>query len=123
MTGQSPLQEFFALAKHAAQIETDISGGPVEPSFEAVLDYVIARPNSRSEFATAFLELALDPDKAPPELVEFCMHALRWPEVRQAIKDRLEHETSGRVRHVLMGIDLAFSDDWYDADAYDRFDQ
>jgi hypothetical protein len=88
---------------------------------EAVLLHVLAHPESRRELAETFLEVARDSNKGPPELVQYCMHALRWPEVKQELVRRLETEKSERVRHVLRKLVMSFEHDWYDADAYARF--
>lgn len=111
---------FFDLAAEAERIDADLNGD-AEPAMEAVLLHVLAHPQARRELAEAFLEVARDPNKGPPQLVQYCMHALRWSEVKQELVRRLETEQSERVRHVLRKLLMSFDDDWYDADAYARF--
>ena len=113
--------KFFELSAAAERIDSEMLGEPVEPAFEAVLNYTLAHPESRKLFINAFLKMARDPNLGPPELIQICMHALRWEEVRIELAAWLEKETSERVRHILRKLLMAFDDDWYDADAYARF--
>ncbi|MCA3174542.1 MAG: hypothetical protein ING36_03235 [Burkholderiales bacterium] len=117
---ETVIQRFFELAAEAERIDSGLEE-PVEPALEAVLDHVLTHAEFRQEFAQAFLQVAHDPDKGPPELVEYCMHALRWPEVKQELVSWLEAEDSERVRHVLRKFVMSFDDDWYHADSYTRF--
>lgn len=113
-------QKFFDLVAEVERIDSALDE-PVEPALEAVLMFVLAHPESRSELADAFLQVARDPDIGPPELIEYCMHALRWTEVKQELLVWLEAESSERVRHVLRKIIMAFDDEWHHAGSYVRF--
>ncbi|AIO43180.1 MULTISPECIES: hypothetical protein [Burkholderia] len=115
------IDEFFKLAAHAEFIAENAMDQPLEPALEVVLSFVQSHLDQRFEFATAFLDVLRDPEKGPPELVEYCMHELKWPEVREAIQAWLDSERSERVRHVLRKQLLAFDENWYDANFYDRF--
>lgn len=114
-------QKFFDLALEAERLDSENLDEPIEPAFEAVLSFVIAHPELKNELADAFMQLAHDPSLGPPELIQYCMHALRWIEVKTQLSDWLELEKSERVRHVLRKLLMSFDDDWYDADAYSRF--
>ncbi len=94
---------------------------PLEPALEVVLRFVQNHLDQRFEFVNAFLDVLRDPEKGPPELVEYCMHELKWPEVREAIQAWLDSERSERVRHILRKQLLAFDENWNDANFYDRF--
>lgn len=94
---------------------------PLEPALGAVLSFVENHLDQRPRFANAFLDVLRDPEKGPPELVEYCMHELKWPEVYEAIKTWLDNERSERVRHILRRQLLAFDENWLDANFYDRF--
>lgn len=115
------INKFFKLAFEAERIETETPEAFVEPAFESVLAHIHAHPESRKLFADAFLKIAHDPNLGSPELFQFCMHALRWEEVKIELTDWLKSESSERVRHVLRKLIMSFDDDWYDADAYARF--
>jgi hypothetical protein len=112
---------FFELVRRAEWVDNEELEIDVEPAFEAVLSHVLAYPEMKQSFLEGFLELVGDPLKGAPQVVEYCMHALRWPEVKEAILTRLATEKSGRIRHNLEGIVAAFDDNWPDAKFYARF--
>lgn len=115
------LNKFFELAVESERVDSEELDAPVEPSFEAVLAHVLAHPQARSEFADAFVRIAREPALGSPELIQFCMHALRWDEVRESFVRWLMREQSERVRHVLRKILESFGDDWRDAGMYVRY--
>jgi hypothetical protein len=117
----SVTQKFFELALEAERIDSECLDESAEPAFEAVLSFVLAHPESRGEFADAFMQLARDPGLGPPELIQYCMHVLRWSDVKQYLSDWLALEKSERIRHVLRKLLMSFDDNWYGADMYDRF--
>lgn len=122
MSSEDPvIERFFLLAQEAQRVDAEALDEPVEPAFEAVLSLVISHPEARAGIARAFMRLAIDPNLAPPELIEFCMHALRWPEVKEGLLSRLSSESSERARHVIKKLIMSFDDDWYDAESYARF--
>lgn len=114
------MTRFLELVAEVARVDEEMQQ-PIEPFMGAVLDYVGQHPEFRSDFAEAFVEIALDPNLGPGELVEFCMHALRWSEVRDAFVADLETEKSERVRHWLRKMIASFDDDWNRAALYERF--
>ncbi|MBP2160500.1 MULTISPECIES: hypothetical protein [Asticcacaulis] len=115
------IQRFYELAKEAERIDSEAFDQPVEPAFDSVLEFVLEHPESRAAFAAAFLEIAKNPDKGPPDLIQYCMHVLRWEEVRRFIVSWLQTEPSERVRHVLRKYVRSFDDEWDGAVFYDRF--
>lgn len=115
------VEQFWALAKTAERIDSEQLETDVEPAFEAVLSHVLSHPEARPAFVEALLSMAADPNKGPPELIEFCMHALRWSELRDAFAAWLDREDSERVRHVLRKVVAAFDANWRDAAFYSRF--
>lgn len=115
------IQRFFDLALDASRIESECYELPIEPAYEAVLCHVLAHPESKSEFIDAFIEIAHDPGLAPPQLIEYCMHELRWDDLRRYFSSWLEYERSERIRHVIRKFLKAFDDDWPDAGSYTRF--
>jgi len=115
------VKTFFELALEAERIDSQCLDLPIEPALDAVLSYVLAHPESRAELANAFIQIAHGQGIGPPELIEYCMHALRWGEVKQHLSDWLAAETSERVRHYLRKLLMSFDDDWYLANLYVRF--
>lgn len=114
------MQTFLALCAEANRVDSEGMEDP-EPSFAAVLHHVKSNPGDRSLFADAFINIVRSPDLSPPELVQYCMHELRWDEVREALSGWLNSESSERVRHVLRKLVAAFYDDWGDAMLYARY--
>ncbi len=115
------VQKFYELAKEAERIDSEVYDEPTEPVFEAVLLHVLAHPEARSALSAAFLDIAHDPNKAPPDLIQYCMHVLRWGEVNDAISSWLETERSERVRHIFKKFIMSFDDNWYGASMHQRF--
>lgn len=113
--------QFFKLSADAEFIAGSAMDKPLEPALEAILIFVQDHPSHRIELVDAFLDVLRNPEKGPPELVEYCMHELKWPEVRETIQIWLDGERSERVRHVLRKQLLAFDDNWFDASFYERF--
>lgn len=120
MNENTVVARFYELAAEAERVDS-ASEQPLEPAMDAVLAHVVAHPEAREAFRRAFVEIIRDPQRGPPELVEYCMHALRWPEARSELAHWLESESSERLRHVLRKVVMAFDDDWPHAKLYSRF--
>ncbi len=114
------LGRFWELVAEVNRIDTEELETDIEPWLEAVLSHVLAYPDARPQFADAFLQI-LRENKGPDELVEFCMHALRWSEVKNDLAAWLEHEDSERTRHALRSLIKSFGNDWHGASSYSRF--
>src|SRR5688500_9494061 len=85
-----------------------------------LIDHVRAHPASRSEFAKEFVALVEDETFSPgAPFIEFCMHELRWNEVRAEI-DRLHSQAIAkpdwRAEPYFRHLTEAFNEDWPDAD-------
>ena len=111
---------FWELTQEADRVDSTELETDIEPWLEAVLSHVLRHPEAKGQFVKSFMDL-LREDRGPTELVEYCMHALRWPEVKAEVAAWLESEKSERVRHALRGVLRAFDDDWHVASSYARF--
>jgi hypothetical protein len=89
-----------------------------EPPMRAVLDFVLANPHMRSEFASDFMTMLEDSNLGPWELIEYCMHTLRWPEIEAEAIRQIRTNEDPRVHSVMSHILHAFADDWSGADMY-----
>jgi hypothetical protein len=95
------------------------SGAPeVVPFGAALVDLIRSFPAEREAFEREFKE---NVQGAPSELVEFCMHALRWESLRvhfeqcrQEAVSRSDWNSEPYYRHVLE----AFDDEWPDAEDF-----
>jgi hypothetical protein len=118
MTDDSVVQEFHALVREANCVE-EAEGVPVDGAFEAVLSHVASHPESRTALASAFLTLVRD--NFAIAVVEYCMHELRWPEVRSVCATWLDEEPCQRTRYRLEGVLQSFDDKWFWRKLYQRY--
>jgi len=114
------IQRFHELAEEADRIDEEEPEVPLEAAYGAVLDLVLEHPEARQDFADAFMD-GIRAQSLSPDLICFCMHGLRWADLRQKIASLLDEEKSERTRHHLRNILKAFGDDWRMAEAYQRF--
>lgn len=114
------LTEFHALAAEANRVDSSLFEY-VEPQYAAVLDYCWEHPELRPELAKEFVALAFDSEHGSSNMVMFCMHELKWTEVRDVFAVLLENEKSARARFFIKGILASFDDDWRLAHLYQRF--
>lgn len=115
------IKEFFRLTQKAEYIEKYHMDVSPEKYFDDVLAYVMANLDCKADFCTAFIDVVRNPDLGSVELVQYCMHVLRWQELKEYFTDWLNKEQSERARHVLRRILEAFDDDWFNARMYERF--
>ncbi len=122
MVSERPeIVKFFELALNAKRADDELRAEFSNVEYEAVLDHVLANPELRSDLVGAFLKIAYDPSLGPIDLVEFCMHYLRWEEVELSFLNRLETERSERARSALRRLLGSFDQNWPEADLYRRF--
>ena len=95
-TDEERRDRFFGLALNAKRADDELRAEFSDAEYEQVLDYVAEHPGDRPRLAEAFIAIAYDPSLGPIDLVEYCMYALQWPEVRTHFIDRLEGERSER---------------------------
>jgi hypothetical protein len=118
------LAEFDRLVREAEGLLDDFERDR-EPEFEAVLVHVLTHPSGRQIFATKFMELLSWPS-TDGDLFEFCMHELRWPEVRSRVAEAMQDAITRndiRARDFLGHALSAFDDHWLDGQGggYKRF--
>ena len=88
---------------------------------ENLLDYVIAHPNLRLAFADAFVRILYCWDIAPVEVTKYCMHALRWEEVKRTLEGRNAVALTKREEFFIARVLNCFDDDWSSSHQYRRF--
>jgi hypothetical protein len=114
------------VARRLAAIERYNADGQVFGNLEwapiliGLLDWIARNPESNSEYEAVFVDY-VDHNKTP-EVLEFCMHHLRYPRVRERveeIRDRAPDTPRGYdSRRLAQGILDAYSDDWADSDIW-----
>src|SRR4051794_40871754 len=100
MTPDNPLQDFYLLAHSAMRAEREfLSTTDAEPAYSALLDFALARPEMRPALAQAFVKLS--GELGPGDWLAYCMHALRWSEVRNHIVAWSNTNTDRRAQPVI----------------------
>lgn len=119
------------LTRRLAAIERYASDGQVfdtgelEPILVGLLKWMAQYPNFSREFEQVFLDYVDEGCHAVTETLEFCMHTLRYPRVRErleAIRDEAPDTARGydRRRWVERMLD-AYSTQWANAVLYDYY--
>lgn len=114
-------RELQASAEAAISRPDSVGCADVEPAGLAILDLVAAYPELREEFIQLFVNVLSD---GPWEMLAFCMHTLRWPEVRAIIQQKRDREIatiSARTSPVFDHVLDAFNDAWEDVDMFPYF--
>lgn len=124
MSNPAVVAEFDRLVRQSEGLLDDFERDK-EPEFEAVLVHVLAHPSERQIFAIKFMELLSAP-LTDGDLFEFCMHALRWPEVRSRVAEAMQEAIARndiRARDFFGHALSAFDDHWLDGQGggYKRF--
>jgi hypothetical protein len=111
-------ERFWGLCSEA---EESYAAPDLEPALVEVLRLAKSCPEARPELARCFIDLVRHPERGPWEVVQFCMHSLRWSEVRAAVEEDFERakaDQDWRAIPVLSHILAAFDPAWDDADLY-----
>ena len=113
-------QLFIRTAAKSLQVLNQVDA---EPEMVEFLREVRAHPDQR-EFVIQLFRQSLGPLQTPWQFIQFCMHDLRWPEVRDAvasIKAADVQARGARSSTVWNSILEAFEDDWRWAKDYELF--
>lgn len=109
------------LAAIEAAAEQAIGINEYEGLLEDLLDYLESGAVDRRTAADALVELTAPGQLFPwgaIETLEFTMHKLRWPEVREALLSVKRIDPDLHRRHLAGNILQAFDDDWPAAEIY-----
>jgi hypothetical protein len=117
------LNEFDRLVREADRLEEDYLTplADREAVHEAALLLVTKHSELRSEFVEKFGEMLVNHDL---ELFEYCMHELRWPEVKALLDEAVSSAVDRkdiRARDYLAGVKAAFTDEWSGREFYRRY--
>lgn len=114
------LKKFYTLCAIASEAEDAELDRYLEPEYSTVLDHIIAHPEYRKTFGNEMLRMVDFPGDISAQLVEYCMHELRWPEIEAAARVKLAAAEDPRSRIVFEHILESFQDDW-DDEGYERW--
>lgn len=126
MSRTSEVDALFAEVERAAEASFD--SREIEPALKRVVLFAHSHPDSRPELVAAFLSQLEAKGEFLPlarpgavDVLEFCMHDLRWPEVRGRVSALLQAKDL-RVSRAAERVLEAFDDDWPTGDIYATYD-
>ncbi len=90
----------------------------LEPSLLDVLNFTKQHPHSRQVLEQCFIKLIQTPKGGALEVLEFCMHELRWPMVKQVLEEIVATTKDIRQRDALWRVPEAYSDAWDGTEYY-----
>ena len=112
----SPIEQFRTVVSEAtASYLPNSSAQEIVPFGAMLIKLIRSNPAMKALFEHEFIEMT---SSAPPELIEFCMHALRWGSLRNyfAKQQSLALESNDwRVEPYYRHLLEAFEDEWEDA--------
>lgn len=118
----------FRLREMCESVERlDLQGCPIEPALVEVLEFVKSHPSCKQELVSVFAAMVVRGGGAlavPWELLPFCMHELRWAEVREVVRTALDdaiREQDWRAIPIYSHYMDSFDDDWDDADLFQYY--
>ena len=94
-----------------------------EPLLADLLEYVLAHPECHPALVEKFTAVVEDLPRGADELLEYCMHELRWPSIRdqlESCKEAARDNPSKFLRYARLLY--AFEDDWEHRILYLRYD-
>lgn len=112
------LHELFNVAARSA--EAGLSPSDFERDFATLVDFIRRHPTLRPAAVRRFVRCVASWDLSP-ELVAYCMHDLRFPEVLEALRAAVTATADVRRQAMLWDTIGSFDDDWKDAHMYERF--
>jgi hypothetical protein len=102
------------------KLDAAVSLDEAEPQMVALLEEIKTHEEHRA-IALELFRNALLSRRSPWEMVQFCMHDLRWPEMRDWLEKR--HDECDSIDECDFWVQQldAFKDDWEDAVFYHRY--
>lgn len=95
-----------------------------EQYYSAVLNALLATPSLRVAAVRIFTQEIAAPRTFSADVIAYCMHTLRWPEIREAVA-RLsaprDTEEWRRKSHDYRDVLQAYDDDWRGRQLYARY--
>lgn len=91
----------------------------MEPALLDILNFVKKYPEHKDVLEQCFIDLIYSKkSRASIDVLEYCMHELRWPNIKIIIEDILENTEDVRERDALHHIPEVYSDDWDGVEYY-----
>ncbi|MFF2045904.1 hypothetical protein ACFVVX_36340 [Kitasatospora sp. NPDC058170] len=93
----------------------------VEPLLEDLTDQIRDRGSCRPAVAERFLALMQEIDPWSLEVLQYCMHELRWQEVLDRAEDLFRKESGVARRRLYERLLESFEDDWKEREFFRRY--
>lgn len=97
-----------------------------EPAFVRLLDYLLEHPELKPYAVQRFLFVLTPAGGGGGELVPFCMHTLRWEEVRAVVKEWADvayAKNDWRALPVFIDVLASYDDEWKDGSLFLYYEQ
>ena len=116
------IEFFWSLVEHATRaLNQGVSTSDFEPDFVKVVEFVKGHEDLRSEFTREIRRMIEGEAPVPEELLTFCIHALRWPELKKIAENAYETRQDLPAKMFLTDVLDAFSDNWKSTELYKYF--
>ncbi len=117
------LEQALRLLYKNAAASTDTTGSvsEYEHTFVSVLDFIQKNKDEREAITGILISLMNDKSLWNHEVVGFCMHELRWEEIRLEIARIIDTSSDWRIKSHFSSILEAYDDNWGDSDLYEYF--
>ena len=112
------MEQLFHIASN--KLSQAVSLNEAEPEMVTLLREIKSNQGLRP-FVVEMFKKSLSAPHCPWELIQFCMHDLRWPEMREWIEERRLAAKSIDDATYWRKLTDAFEDDWEDAEFYSTF--
>jgi hypothetical protein len=93
----------------------------MEPYYERVLEYIEQNPAERQTFIRTIVEIVENPREELVGLIQYCMHVLRWDDVRSAVQQKRNSVELSLTQKWMDNILESFTDQWHGIRYYDRY--
>lgn len=130
---QQPFEAFVSLLAFVKQQENKVMGAHnLEPEFLKTLEFIKRHPDLRPQVVDEFARLLQDKSHGRYMLIQFCMHDLRWPEMRAKAKEIYTEAQIALIRQQLHGtasqhlafleeVVASFEDNWPSRKLFKRY--
>lgn len=121
-----PIENFRSIAQNCTERLGQTFNAPdLIPFGTEILSLISQHPELRSAFGKEFVAGIKCPDKFDRWLIEFCMHALRWPELKAEFEKMsvaaIAQDNWSLIQPLQHVLD-AFEDNWEDStDIYAKY--
>jgi len=124
------IEQFWTLcdeAIDAAKRGNWLNAADIEPACLQLLQLVRSNPERRQDFEQAFCELWSRQMVLATDILSFCMHALRWPVVRDFMHEERQAALAAKPYDSLFihaeAVLESFKDNWELTDLYPYYDR